>query len=139
MNGKKEEIMPEENFVDNPDSTITLTDQNMAAAVARYPFIVVDCWAEWCGPCKMIGPILENMAKKHKGEIVFGKLDVDKNPDTAKNYSIRSIPTFWPFLKTRRLAISWALCPRPSSLNASMPLKAKTASSKRASCCQAGW
>jgi thioredoxin 1 len=97
MNGKKEEIMPEENFVDNPDSTITLTDQNMAAAVARYPFIVVDCWAEWCGPCKMIGPILENMAKKHKGEIVFGKLDVDKNPDTAKNYSIRSIPNLLVF------------------------------------------
>ena len=97
MNGKKEEIMPEENFVDNPDSTITLTDQNMAAAVAKYPFIVVDCWAEWCGPCKMIGPILENMAKKHKGEIVFGKLDVDKNPDTAKNYSIRSIPNLLVF------------------------------------------
>ena len=89
--------MPEENFVDNPDSTITLTDQNMAAAVAKYPFIVVDCWAEWCGPCKMIGPILENMAKKHKGEIVFGKLDVDKNPDTAKNYSIRSIPNLLVF------------------------------------------
>ena len=89
--------MTEEKFVDNPDHTLALTDQDMNEAVAKYPFIVVDCWAEWCGPCKMLGPILENLAKKHAGEIVFAKLDVDKNPETARKYGIRSIPNLMVF------------------------------------------
>ncbi len=89
--------MPEEKFVDAPEGTITLTDQNISEAVSKYPFIVVDCWAEWCGPCKMLGPILENLALKNKGLIVFGKLDVDKNPDTARKYGIRSIPNLLVF------------------------------------------
>ena len=89
--------MPEDKFVETPDTAITLTDQNINEAVAKYPFIVVDCWAEWCGPCKMLGPIVENLAKKHAGQIVFGKLDVDKNPDTAKKYAVRSIPNLLVF------------------------------------------
>jgi len=89
--------MAEEKFVDAPEGTITLTDQNIGEAVSRYPFIVVDCWAEWCGPCKMLGPVLESLAQKNKGQIVFGKLDVDKNPDTARKYGIRSIPNLLVF------------------------------------------
>lgn len=89
--------MSEEKFVDKPDTTITLTDGNIDEAVAKYPFIVVDCWAQWCGPCKMLGPILENLAKKHSGEIVFGKIDVDSNTQTAKKYGIRSIPNLIVF------------------------------------------
>jgi thioredoxin 1 len=84
--------MADEKFVDNPDHTITLTDGDINEAVAKYPFIVVDCWAEWCGPCKMLGPVLENLAKKNAGAIVFGKLDVDANPETARKFGIRSIP-----------------------------------------------
>jgi len=89
--------MSEEKFMDKPDTTITLTDGNIDAAVAKYPFIVVDCWAQWCGPCKMLGPILENLAKKYSGEIVFGKIDVDSNTGTAKKYGIRSIPNLIVF------------------------------------------
>jgi thioredoxin 1 len=89
--------MAEDKFVENPDHPITLTDNDIKKAIATYPFIVVDCWAEWCGPCKMLGPILENLAKKHAGEIVFAKLDVDANPETAREYGIRSIPNLIVF------------------------------------------
>ena len=55
--------------------------------------VLIDFWAEWCGPCKMIGPILEELAEEFEGRISVVKLDVDSNNQTAMNYSIRSIPT----------------------------------------------
>ena len=55
--------------------------------------VLIDFWAEWCGPCKMIGPILEELSEEMDGVVKIVKLDVDKNNQTAMNYSIRSIPT----------------------------------------------
>ncbi|MBE9546498.1 MAG: thioredoxin, partial [Proteobacteria bacterium] len=66
-------------LLDNPDCPISVTDENIDDAITKYPFLVIDCWAEWCGPCRMIGPIIEKLAKDYKGDIVFGKLDVDGN------------------------------------------------------------
>jgi len=68
-----------EGLVDNPDSPVVVTDSNINEAIAKYPFLLVDCWAEWCGPCKMMGPVLDKLAKEHQGDIVFAKLDVDSN------------------------------------------------------------
>ncbi len=86
-----------EKVLDNPDYPVSITDENIDDAITKYPFLIIDCGAEWCGPCKMIGPIIEKLAKDHKGNIVFGKLDVDGNRNTSSRFNIRSIPNLLVF------------------------------------------
>jgi len=94
---EEEERRKKEVLHDNPDSPVIITDGNMDEAIGKYPFLVIDCWAEWCGPCKMIGPVIEKLASARRGDIVFGKLDVDSNPSTASRFNIRSIPNLLVF------------------------------------------
>ena len=70
------------------------TDSNFKKEVleSKVP-VVVDFWANWCGPCKMIGPIIEELAKEYDGKVKIGKLDVDTNPQSASRYGIMSIPS----------------------------------------------
>ncbi|MEO7176261.1 MAG: thioredoxin [Saprospiraceae bacterium] len=62
-------------------------------ALDRKGLTVVDFWAEWCGPCRMVGPIIEELATEYDGKVMIGKVNVDENPEISMKYGIRSIPT----------------------------------------------
>jgi thioredoxin 1 len=80
-----------------PDTPIHLIDADIDEKIRKYPTIVIDCWAPWCGPCRMVGPVIEELAKEMQGKITFGKLNVDENPQTSMKYGIMSIPTMLVF------------------------------------------
>ena len=84
----------EENSLNTP---IQITDADIDENIEKYQTVVVDCWAPWCGPCRMVGPVIEDLAKEMQGKIVFGKLNVDENRTTSAKYGIMSIPTLLVF------------------------------------------
>ena len=78
--------------------TLTLTQANFEQSVLKSPVpVLVDFWAEWCGPCRMIAPLLEQIAKDHPGKVVVGKVNVDQEQALAAKYGIQSIPAFFIF------------------------------------------
>lgn len=76
-----------------PGNTVTLTDTTFAAAIAGSKPVLVDFWAEWCGPCRMVAPVLEEIATERADKIVIAKLNIDENPQTQTNFDVMSIPT----------------------------------------------
>ena len=91
MNGGQKMV---ENF---PNEPVIITDADIDETIKKYNTIVVDCWAPWCGPCRMVGPVIEELAKEMQGKVVFGKLNVDENPETSMKHKIMSIPTLLMF------------------------------------------
>jgi thioredoxin 1 len=76
---------------------IVLTDSNFASEVTKYPIMLVDFWAPWCGPCKMVSPIIEQLSREYSGRVAFGKVNVDENQRIAASFGIQSIPTIMIF------------------------------------------
>lgn len=72
---------------------LEFTDANIKEIINSGKPVVIDFWAEWCGPCRMVGPVVEELAKEYDGKVVIGKMDVDENVDTPNEYGIRNIPT----------------------------------------------
>ncbi|UCD97253.1 MAG: thioredoxin [Candidatus Bathyarchaeota archaeon] len=76
---------------------IKVTDADFDATIKRHKVILVDCWADWCGPCRMMSPIIDELAKDYAGEVAFAKLNVDENPQTPQHFNISGIPTLLIF------------------------------------------
>jgi thioredoxin 1 len=79
------------------DKPVEVTDSNFMEVIRRNPLVVIDCWAPWCLPCRIIAPIIDDMARDYAGRILFGKLNVDENQVATTHFQIMSIPTLLIF------------------------------------------
>lgn len=92
----------------------TFTDANFEAEVLKAnKLVLVDFWAEWCGPCRALTPILEEVAASYGDEVIFGKINVDENPQTPAKYSVLSIPTLILFKNGQVEATKMGLVTKP--------------------------
>jgi len=82
---------------DKSNTPLKITDADFDNLIKNKKLVVVDCWAPWCGPCRMVEPVIEELAKEMQGKIIFSKLNVDENPITSVKYKIMSIPTLLVF------------------------------------------
>ena len=76
---------------------VEITDATFKETIQNHPLVVIDCWAPWCGPCQIVAPVIEEMARDYAGRILFGKLNVDENREVATQYQIMGIPTLLVF------------------------------------------
>ena len=96
------------------EKPITVTDASFAQDVERSPLpVLVDAWAAWCGPCRMIAPIIEELAAEMLGRMTIAKLNVDENPRTASRFGLRSIPTLLIFKDGREVDRIVGVQPKP--------------------------
>ena len=94
---RAEELMRGPFEASYPSRPEKLTDSTFDEYVKKYPMVVVDCHADWCMPCRMVSPIIEELAGEMGGRVAFGKLNVDENQMVAMKYGIMSIPTLLVF------------------------------------------
>jgi thioredoxin 1 len=91
---------------------IVLTDSNFASEVTKYPVMLVDFWAPWCGPCRMVSPIIEQLSREYSGRVAFGKVNIDENQRIAASFGIQSIPTLMIFKGSKAVDIIIGAMPK---------------------------
>jgi len=84
-----------------PGTVIALDERTFPAAIRSHPYLVVDFWAEWCGPCRMVSVVVEELARELAGRVTFAKINTDQNPGIAAGYRISAIPTLLLFADGR--------------------------------------
>ncbi|MFQ5837352.1 MAG: thioredoxin [Thermoplasmata archaeon] len=89
-----------------------LSDATFDREVKNHSLLLVDFWAPWCGPCKMVAPVIRQLAKDYSGKVAFGKLNTDENPQTAMRFRIMSIPTLMLFKNGKTADIIVGAAPR---------------------------
>jgi len=104
---------PREKRASTLNKPVEVSDATFTTAIQSHPLVVVDCWAPWCGPCHIIAPIIEDLARDYAGKILFGKLNVDENHRIAMQYQIMSIPTLLVFKDGKLVDRIIGAMPRP--------------------------
>ena len=91
---------------------VILTDSNFKIEIAKYPIMLVDFWAPWCGPCRIVSPIIEQLAREYSGKVAFGKVNVDENQMISASFGIQSIPTMMMFKNGKAVDVMVGALPK---------------------------
>jgi len=94
------------------DKPVALTDGSFYSEVSKHKLMVVDFWAPWCGPCRMVSPIVEELAAEYAGKVAFGKVNVDEEMMVASSYGVQGIPTLMVFKNGKAVDRIVGACPK---------------------------
>jgi thioredoxin 1 len=90
---KLQQIINEKELLKNIKEPLNLDDSSFTQTINKFPLLLVDFWAPWCGPCRMMSPIIDQVGKEYIGKLIIGKVNVDENPNVSSQFGISSIPT----------------------------------------------
>lgn len=100
---KLQQLINEKELLRNIREPLNLEDTTFFQTINKFPIMLVDFWAPWCGPCRMMSPIIDQIGKDYLGKLVTGKINVDENPLIARQFSISSIPTLMLFKRGKEV------------------------------------
>ncbi len=106
---KLEELMNDSGY---PSAPVEVNDTDFESFINKYPVVIIDCWAPWCMPCRMLAPTIDSLAKDFSGRAAFGKLNTDNNEKTAMKFRIMSIPTLLFFKNGKQVDSATGVLPK---------------------------